>query len=488
MTDINGSPAVLWVSNTAADLFGRSGENNIMMTVLGDGGQNTEILAAGVNSVLALNVGKLGGFDAVAIITCDNNDPLSEGSKTLRVIDTVTGGDIMVMSGELENAVFYGNELYIYGADGLTKTDGETQSRVYGHIADIVYDFIVFPDGRTALVFKAQAESGTDLYAVIMDGDITEPVLLTRTDSFIDNYALKVIDGRLMVAYIETVTTFTDDDFNTCSNFNFMEIDLFPELVLENVQIDTSDIFIRRQIEVEFELMNRGLYDVREFDAEIIGSGGRAIASRLYNDEVVSGGRGVFVLEYNAADAVAGEAYTLVITYNGISITQEIDLSAGDLAVETMSSIIGGRNIISFSVINKGNVSGGGTLYGYNGIDGEEVIFREVPRLNAGEYINYTFDASELAAEFIMFVLVSDIEEINTVNNRETADVRGARAVSLGAVPADAAPTMAQDTDDSPRNATRTIVIIAGAGFLVIAAGVTVLMLVMRAKKRKKKI
>jgi hypothetical protein len=450
------NPVVVWQRNDSNDVFGQNYNNSILKAenVLSEDMQltwETNIIVTNLSTITSLDYGVFAGANEKCIAFVYDNDAslLTDNDRNIGLINSqnvIT--NLTTIPGLYSDVNFHQNTLYWYDSGNIAfATNTYNINKAFSDDQNVTVgsDFQIYsmPNGSMIFAYTMPVSddntNGSDVFAVIYDGTWHEPIRLTYTSNYVDDFALSAVNGVLSAAYTTADVVFTGDNITKHSDLVFESVEFKgkPEIIATEIDKSLIDVTIR----------NDGNATINGFVVNLFNNSGALISSASFADTINSNEEITVEFEHLLPDFSSDSSYYLEIGAGEKSDKFSLDLCVSDLRLEAEHYLNENSEIISLSITNDGYAPSGGILEVYDGgLDGVLIYSDGVEELRRGETVTFEIspsqDLSTAKTKLLTFVIVANNAETDTLNNSDSVNVvGGGRSIVYGDADGDGAPT-----------------------------------------------
>ena len=440
---INGTPTLMWRTNSNGDYFGTSGTNSLMISrCTGGVWSKAEEFAAESTAVTDFEIGEIGGAAVVARITDVDNDLNTTTDRVLTVAD-LGGSELLSETGEISALHFNqsdisGDFMSYYKDGGIFSFNGAgTYEVLSGNAAGITDKYTFIGD---KLYYLSAADGASNIYAVSYDSKLGAwglPVTVTNQADYYDDISGFKIGGRTVFTVTKKSVTIRgadsadnieEDVIDDCS-LGFITTDDFTDISVGLIDYDKSEVVPNSSLPVTFSVYNNGTTALTEVNVDIIGADGTVLKTEVIECYIPSGCSAQLTISLPIGASVSLKKLTLKVTptvgtdANPDDNSGELTVGYTDLSLEAEKIRIANKDYIGVTVKNKSYaVSGGRILVNYLGT---EIGGADISNLSYGETMYLLFALDKFGKEELSTVtvtLTSANEEYITSDNISTVN------------------------------------------------------------------
>ncbi len=415
---------VIWVNNFTNDVYSQNANNVLMMSQkTGNVWQNSALDDHGA-TVTSMDLGVLEGKTYIALIRDVDCDLLTAVDRRLELMDT--SGNVTVVTSTAGNEIM--QEMYdengekYYLSEGDMSMEGVRFECIDGqNVVQWCYDeniwqvsavngtpvslleepeqgltgefkFVRIDDNKSMILYaKNSVEdqiAGSGVYAVYYaDGQWGKPVALTETtpEMYVDAFDGCSHDGKLLMAYISTQATITEESITRTSNFMTSCLAIKDDLAVGEVVLMENELFEGSTIELNVPVTNLSWQKLHNVAVQVVDSKGTAVYTQSVKPESPLGsGQTEYLTVTLPKDGLTStEQYSVYVTTpdwsDGYEANNQSPLSLWytDFEVAAQQMLHAGKQQINYAVTNSGNTAGTGTLWIYKKVGNDKVSLHE---------------------------------------------------------------------------------------------------------------
>ncbi len=440
---INGTPTLIWRTNSNGDYFGTSGTNSLMISrCTGGVWSEAEEFAAESTAVTDFEIGEIGGNAVVARITDADNDLNTTTDRALTVAD-LGGSELLSETGEISALHFNqsdisGDFMSYYKDGGIFSFNGAgTYEVLSGNAAGITDKYTFIGD---KLYYLSAADGASNIYAVSYDSKLGAwglPVAVTSQTDYYDDISGFKIGGRTVFTVTKKSVTIREADsdnnieedvIDDCS-LGFITTEDFTDISLGLIDYDKSEVVPNGSLPVTFSVYNNGTTALTAVNVDIIGEDGTVLKTEVIECYIPSGCSAQLTISLPIGASVSLKKLTLNVTptdgtdANPDDNSGELTVGYTDLSLEAEKVRIANKDYIGVTVKNKSYaVSGGRISINYLGT---EIGSADISDLSYGETMYLLFALDKFGKEELSTVtvtLTAPNEEYITSDNTSTVN------------------------------------------------------------------
>lgn len=451
--------SVVWVNNITNDVFSQNANNVITLSNYSNGEwSGASPLTERGATVISMDIGVLNGKSCIAVVRDIDCDLSSADDRILELIElngvsskivteknTNDGVVFVEMDGESQLIWFNDGNIYKIG-DSEDEPTALFNSKPDGLSAK--YRFLQTGNGEYAILFVKNEQvddgngnmlNGSNIYGLFCtNGSWGNAIKVTQNGNgyYIDAFDACMSDGKMVIPYVNSEASFTENDIEKTSVFVCATPELKNDLAIGNVEFVPGGLFKNGSIEISVPIYNNSpqkvsniYYEVRRGDGESILSGTMIPDEK---DQIESGDNGYITFALPKDMLVVGDEYRVYVN------TEEwIDTDAGnniadlklwytDFSVDGAQVRLSDENKLQYSVTNKGNIAGNALLKVYReNTDGTVVELNEltITGLESGKSVSGSFDINDsyfsdgAVSENIFLSVIPENDELYDYND-----------------------------------------------------------------------
>ncbi len=397
LTDVNGTPVVYWVENSAGDMFCQTGTNTVCRAEKSGDRWTRSVVAAVEAPIATLRAGTLGTEEAVAW-TVETEEAEEEGRFTRKGYLWTAAGQTVRDLGAV-NAVYFTpagteNTPALAWYDGtdlkyITAAAGEPANMVEtGTLERTPHAILISGDGskHSILYTGSHGEGGANLYAVTYDsvkGQWGLPVALTEeSELYVEGLSAAYVGQDLVAAFQRSQV---DEALNRTVELCWLKAPEGAELELVDARCPDNGLVPGGPVTIQVTVRNKGT--LTSGGTETITIDGINVTQTVTVPELRGGEETEIEISGVLPESLTDAVCTLEL--NGTTADVPLDLADLELTVERY--ILGRKNVGIATVTNKGTKSSDGVL-NFTRNNGE-TVYQSVPfaKLAAGESTQVTF-------------------------------------------------------------------------------------------------
>lgn len=451
----NGTVKVVWVNNSANDIFGVMGSNTIKTATFSNGTwSNKTTVKAGLTSIHSLDAtisnSKL--YVAYAYDMDNNSDDITD----LEVFQLVMDGSNVITTRLTDNSVpdsapQYGEiggvkKLYWYSEGNLNRLDnldGSAKTTVFASPTGVNDTFTIAQSGSSAnyIIWSQMVDEHVEFYSTVFDGTKwSEPVQICQTDNKA-LYPSAVVDdnGTMFVGFSNvTQTLVTDDGFSYYEDgqTDLCMLKVFQSANIsvsdENLNINSSDVVPNGTLVLDLTVKNAGTVAVDSVDVMMDGVYISTVAVNLLpgqsKDIAVTYTLPATITKHTlniTVEPTNADDYDLID--NSVSTVYGLtDLAVSGVKVEDTSL----RKIINAAIENQSCMETGNFIIRIHedSLDGAVVHEETIVNLTPEQVCLITYSVDKATVSYDVdgmkkyyVEVVTTAEEYSTGNNRDVA-------------------------------------------------------------------
>ena len=268
--------------------------------------------------------------------------------------------------------------------------------------ASVSSDFSVIPfNGESVIMYTSTEENGSDIYAIFVGEENGDPIKLTNSadGKYITAFGAVAADDSLIVPYLETTAEILPNGVELKSDFAFVRQNAWHDISLDNVYFNYNDLMKYDSVDFEIDITNNSWEKVNKIKMTVT-DGNTELYTNTTSCSIKSGESGTVV--FTVPVDLIGEhknctvSVDLVDSEDADMTDNRFDLSVGytDFSVEAKQRILPNKTDIVFSLTNKGNISGSGTLAAI--AEGNVIYSKTVSDFGAGDLFTDIIPADSL--------------------------------------------------------------------------------------------
>lgn len=265
-----------YVTNSNNNPLLISGTNNVHCINLSGTDHSDNIVLTETKPVLDINLGNIGDELYLACILDEDGNVETPKDQDLYVekisnnaIKKISGNEITIDSPVFTN--INGKNILTWNSNGniCYTEDGDTVSTMTGN-AVVADDYAFVKHGDKTVMLDIEAtDYGSALSYHEMNGfEIGKPVIITGTDSYLNEFSVASDAGAFYVAYLEAKPNITSKGVGEISSLCIEEISKkrYSSLSITEMYHDESLVKSNGTVPVEFTVKNTGLTPITSFD------------------------------------------------------------------------------------------------------------------------------------------------------------------------------------------------------------------------------
>lgn len=415
---------VIWVNNFTNDVYSQNANNVLMMSQkTGNVWQNSALDDHGA-TVTSMDLGVLEGKTCIALIRDVDCDLLTAVDRRLELMDT--SGNVTVVTSTSGNEIM--EEMYDENGEKYYLSEGDLSieavrfdcidgqnviqwcgdeniwqlSAVNGTPVSLLeepeqgltgeFKFVRIDDNKSMILYaKNSVEDqipGSSIYAVYYaDGQWGKPVALTETtpEVYVDAFDGCSHDGKLLMAYISTQATITEESITRTSNFMTSCLAIKDDLAVGEVVLMENELFEGSTIELNVPVTNLSWQKLHNVTVQVVDSKGTAVYTQSVKPESpLSSGQTEYLTVTLPKDGLTStEQYSVYVSTpdwsDGYEANNQSPLSLWytDFEVAAQQMLHAGKQQINYAVTNSGNTAGTGKLWIYKKVGKDKVSLHE---------------------------------------------------------------------------------------------------------------
>lgn len=382
---LNGYITAIWSATDNMGLTtGGSGNDVYSSMYISNIWSNPNKLISGQNTISDMvSVNFTNGSYTAYIVDSDNSAETNDDQAL--IIYNKSGNTIQVDSGlimNVETARIGSSEALLWYNNGkiymITSSDMKPICLVpESACAGNNYQVVNLSNGKYLLTFvmgntnsEGDSEAGSDIYGVYIDknGFITDPVRLTNTSGYVQNYSVVYLDGKLVTVFTETFADVSGEKVETTTHLRTDKVKLVTDIKLNDVNFDIDSAKPESDFELTLSVSNKGTFDVYGLTVNIYNKSTKElITTIILNTYLKSGATVEEVISFILPEELCAEGYVIeLLPCDSSTIlddedlsdnTKDFSLTYADMSVSTEQKIIGEKNYIILNVTNNGNIA-----------------------------------------------------------------------------------------------------------------------------------
>ena len=437
----NGAAFVAWVKSGSGDIFSADAADTVMYSEYSAGAwSEPNILASGLNAVVAMNAGYLNGQADITYITDQDNDLSTADDRDLIVSSDFTAPIVVVESAAVSNPAY----AYIDGIQALTW---------YGN-GNINYSY---SPGNTLKLFEESREGLSDNYRISSDVSGNMAVIYPASDGIygylhdVNGWSGSVsllktddhvrfpdgileTDGNIYFAFNQAHIAVAGDDFSETNDLRIYRFSPSANARLNAVYYPHDGVKAGASLPVGLDVANLGSKTINGFNVTVSSASGTVDQFTVY-ETVLPGEKAILSAEFHVPANLAKKTdFTVSILPLDDADSDESDNSVAitlgyvDLALSLKQYYIGNDSMIIVNISNNSDfpVTDAALLIRENATDGPVLKTMGIRTLGAFETTgmvalvytdNIGFDGSD--GKVLFFEVVSGEEELVAGNNND---------------------------------------------------------------------
>ena len=419
ITAVNGKVTAAWIQTEMVTISGQTGKNALYTAVLDSNGwSDPTIYIGGQNAISDIEIVTLGEESyTVYLVDADGS---GETKDDLNLVLGDSAGEMTTLdSGFVANVAFVTigtNKALTWQNNGKIYMITQPGQKPVCLLPEAItagtnYQMVSISETETLLTFvmnnydaEGNACDGTDIYGVYISdsGSITEPVRLTHTDGYVNNYSA-VYDEKLVVVFTETFSNVVGEDVETASHLRNAEIDFFTDISLVSLEHDPTEAQVNTEYELTLQLRNNGMTPINGVTVRLCDARGQLLYAAQCDAQLSSGANGDFTAVVVLPAELATAGYSVqVLPANGTDAdlsdnSRTLQVTYADFAVAAEQKIVGEKNHISLAVFNLGNLPASATLVIYaNDASGRKLTDLQTGQIEPGATEQYFVELNAL--------------------------------------------------------------------------------------------
>ena len=375
----DGKVTASWIETEMVTITGQTGNNALYTAVLGTTGwSDPAAYIDGQNTVSDVEIVTLGDESYTVYLVDADGSGETKDDQSL-ILGDGTGEMTALDSGFITNAapaVINGTTVLTWQNNGTIYMISQPDQKPVCLLPDTVsvdanYEIVSISKDETLLTFvmnnydsEGNVCDGTDIYGIFINenGAVTDPVRLTRTEGYVNNYSA-IFDEKLVLVFTETFASVDGENVKTVAHLRSDEIEFVTDLSLISVEHDQTAAEKNTEYELVLQLRNNGLMPINSVAVRFCETGGRLLYTANCDVQLAAGAAGECTAVVVLPAELTTGGYTIQVLpghggENDLSDNiQTLEIGYADFAVAAEQKIIGEKNYISMTVSNVGNVS-----------------------------------------------------------------------------------------------------------------------------------
>ena len=423
---LENGPAVVWLAETANDLYNRSGTGSLYAAACMDGQwQAPQPLSSGLSGVDSLTAGSSDGFDAQVWYSAgDPDDPESKDIYTLSFFPDGSGGLITNPAYPYTDNAAADTKPY-WTEDGLSYYSGGAIQTPWGETgADLPGDqyCLVTGDGTQAILYTQAGEDGTtSIYALFQDGGgWSQPVaaaqgglLVPSLDGAFDQ------DGNLHVFYssVDVLQENADGSVETKTSLHHGTLAPSADLAVTYADYQTASLIPGGALHYFVTVENRGTRSANYLQAEVF-QGETSLGTTVFLDSLPAGGTQTFSGSCTLPADYAGEDLTITVTALDEGFDQEnltdntarMDIFPADVSVEEAVAVQmeDGKVLVTALAANYGLTAAENLTVSLEDQDGQVLKSQSIGALAPGGVAGVEFLSDQLQPDGLYVLTITE--------------------------------------------------------------------------------
>jgi len=428
---IDGEVVVTWVRNLDNDIFGATGNNEIHIAVYSaaDGTWVNHVLTAQCNPVVSFGVGTIKGQGYVAAII-DADTTLATYDDRSVILYGFDGSENGLGTGANDSLTFAkmdGSDCLLWYSDGalmVTNSLQEEPTMWLSQISGITPQYIVLQEGGVdAILYDAyndeEEHGGRDVYAIYSRNE-GNPIRLTETPGYVDDFDAFVDQGDIMIVFRRTDVEFTEETFTLSSDLCFARTSPVDRLKIEIVNLEYNPDIKADTVALFILITNKGINPIRDVNVRIDGAK-KTYESRNIN--LMPGDSSYIEVSDYPLPPLIQEPLFIEAWPRGSDFAKSGDgyllsLEYMDFAVQAKQWLVEERDALSIIIQNRGTIAGTATLRIKKEDATGEVLYTQMVKLPTGELEEILYELPEGSVGRICVEIAPEVEDENNYNNR----------------------------------------------------------------------
>ena len=389
-------PVLAWVVNSAGNVFGVEGSNDIYMAASGDWAAEKVAVVDGV--VLKVQPGYYNGNASCVYVVDENDNLIDSAGQVAYVVDMDSKEAIKVSDMDVtyawitetaEQIMYVGMDGQIYscknnGEDGTNGSEPELGEDIIDGVVDVmgtsdeeqdglllgsVTDVLEDENGNITVFYVVNEDNCSNAYRIFYDAmsdKWSEPVAVTEQTDYVEQMSGIYIEDTLIYAYNQRAFDMESEDLNGINSIRWgsMEKDsaVFTEL---DVHFNIWDVASGAELPMTVSVKNTGTAASHGVQL-LIKDGDTVYVDELIDETVLPGEEKEISLDFALPDKVEKTEYTLELTPTSGNtqdmVSTTFTVGESYYQIEKNSYCIGGKHMIVATIQNLGFEAGSGTL------------------------------------------------------------------------------------------------------------------------------
>jgi len=451
---VDDNVTIVWSETESVGLSVTAASNNIYTSKLSENAwSNPYELAANQNTISDIVVTQLGdGSFTAYIVDSDNNGETNDDRALIlcgqngKIIQLDVGYIMNVETAKIggENVLLWYNNGKIYKIANssdvpicLVPEEVSVSTNYQVINLSTNEDLLTFIMGNTDE--NGDSLESSDIYAVYVNrsGYITEPVRLSNTEGYVQNYSISYLGGELVTVFTETFADISGDMVETVTHFRSANLEFFTDLTLDKVDFDILSAKAQSDLKLTLKVTNNGTVDIDGFTVNIYDKSGELVATIASETMLKSGETTNVDVVFTLPNELSSDGYiveilpgtnTLIDDAKIADNSKEISVTYADLDIKAEQKIIGEKNYIVLTVTNNGNIASTALLQIYAPDKNGELIssIKITNAIAPGATEIYTVEITDRELKgnnVITCVVVSEECDYYQLNNSETLTI-----------------------------------------------------------------
>ena len=431
---VNGTPIVIWQSNSDTDIFGQNTTNEILYSTFdGTDWSNARSVKTGLNSIVGQSVGELNGKAVIAYIIDNDNDLNTIEDRALYLTD-LGGNSKKITEGILSNPDFVvlpGSEnksLIAYADGNIAVYDGETLGKLCSESpAKLTDKYAVLSD---RILFLGATKESSNIFALIYDEETdtwSDSIQITGQSNYIDNFSPFEIGGNRVIPMIRKDVTISDEAIEDVSELCWICSYEKTDLTVTDVSYESEKVVPNENLPLAIDLTNNGDSKIESVRVTVCDSDGNLKASQDVDISLSPSETDRITVNLPMESEISLEKYTVTVEpkeKNDIKKSDnsyETTVGYTDLSVTTDEVRIGNSSYIIATIKNESYVPTDGMIEIFNSTSETAVKNNALSTLAYGETMTAMIPVDENLVGSdtgrITVKVTPNADEINDGNN-----------------------------------------------------------------------
>ena len=413
----NGLTAA-WINNSTNDVFSQNADNSIMIAIYANGKwSEPRTLSDRSATVVSLDIGLLDGSAYVAVVRDIDCNLSTSDDRMLCLID-MNGNATPIVTEQNDNnyvhfvkmngfdRLMWYNSYNVYqiascsdDPELMFESTDELNDFVFVEIGDNEYS-VLFTKNECSENADGKGIYGSNIYGFFYSNGKwgnAVPVTDIESDRYVDAFDSCMVNGKLLIPYLSTKVTITENDIAKSSDLMSAYLDLSGDLIVGKAELSGEGLFEGDSIKIKIPLTNNYWKCLSGITYYVLDSSDNKILISSAEGIVESGSTEYLSFDLPKKLLKSGENYRVCVMPKGWSDSNmsnnyaTLELWYTDFNIFAKQVILPGKSNIEYVVKNDGNIVGNATLNVYklagDGTTRINIYSTRIDNLDAGKSV-----------------------------------------------------------------------------------------------------